>query len=157
MRLILLILVAVSRLSAGEDTGAAGSVPDYPYPLTTCLSCGDALGAASVSLQHAGRDLKFCCIECVAPYTKSPETYISSLEEQIRMEQRDSYPLKTCVVSGHDLGSMGEPVEYVSGNTLVKFCCGACIEKFASDREQMLKKLSDARAGVIHETEPKPH
>jgi len=140
MRLILFVLFICLQISTAEE-----SVQPYPYPVTICLSCGDALGANTVTLIHGQRELKFCCLDCVAPYTKSPQTYISNLEAEIAAAQRDSYPLKTCLVSEHELGSMGEPLEYVSGNTLIKFCCGACIEKFEQNREQMLQKLDSAR------------
>lgn len=136
MKLFLLILLSVSPLLYGAEI----KLP-YSYPLETCLSCGDGLGESPTILIHAGRQLKFCCIECVGPYTKSPETMISNLEEQIRINQRDKYALKDCVVSGHPLGSMGDPVEWVHGNTLVKFCCGACIDLFEADADKFLKKL----------------
>jgi len=145
MRLIILYLMMCLPCLAEDSAAPVSAASTLSYPLQTCLSCGDGLGSNSVTLEHAGRFLKFCCVDCVAPYAKSPGTYISNLEEQIKASQRESYPLKTCIISGNDLGSMGEAVEYVSGNTLVKFCCAACIEKFEAGREQMLKKLQEAR------------
>ena len=52
-----------------------------------------------------------------------------------------AYPLTTCVVSGEELGSMGEPVEYDHEGTTVKFCCKRCIPKFEKDPETYLAKL----------------
>lgn len=143
MKLFLLSLSFYLAFAVPQSSMADGK--PFDYPLSSCLTCGDVLGDATVIMTHAGRELKFCCLECVGTYTKSPETYISNLEEQIKISQRANYPLTVCPVSGHELGSMGDPVEYVSGNTLVKFCCGACIEKFENDRDQFLKKLNDAR------------
>ena len=51
------------------------------------------------------------------------------------------YPLTTCVVSGEELGGMGEPVEYDYQGTLVKFCCKSCIPKFEADPEKYVAKL----------------
>ena len=133
MRLLLLILLSIAPILHASEY----KLP-YGYPLETCLSCGDPLGGAPTILIHGGRQLKFCSLACVGSFTKSPETMISNLEEQIRISQRDKYQLKTCVISGHELGSMGEPVEWVHGNTLVKFCCGACIEKFEADPDKFL-------------------
>lgn len=142
MRLLLITLF--SALLAHGPSVSLAAEPPLAYPISTCMSCGELLGEEPVLMTHSGRELQFCSLICVSSYTKSPETYISNLNEQITAMQRDSYPLTTCLVSGHTLGSMGKPVEYVSGNTLVKFCCGACIETFEKDKEQMLKKLSDA-------------
>ena len=37
-----------------------------------------------------------------------------------------SYPLKTCVVSGEELGSMGEAVSYEHEGTVIRVCCDHC-------------------------------
>jgi hypothetical protein len=61
-------------------------------------------------------------------------------------ESADTYPLKTCVVSGEDLGSMGDPVvvwHKVDGqpDREVRFCCKRCVGRFEADPEQYLAKL----------------
>jgi len=146
MRLILLCLLLTLPILADEKgTEWAGK---FPYPLDVCLTCGDKLADSTVTLYHGSRELKFCCVECVASYAKSTKTYILSLQEQIRIRETGNYPYKICPVSGHELGSMGDPIEYVSGNTLVKFCCAVCIEKFESDPNKYL--------GILAEREPKP-
>ena len=53
----------------------------------------------------------------------------------------DSYPLKTCVVSGEELGGMGDAVTLVHEGTTVKFCCKDCIPKFKKDPAKYLAKL----------------
>ncbi len=143
MKLLLLVLFSFTTILKATEY----KLP-YDYPLETCLSCGDALGDAPAILINGGRQLKFCCLDCVGSYTKSPETMISNLEEQIKISQRDKYPLKTCVISSHELGSMGEPVEWVHGNTLVKFCCGACIEKFEVDPDKFLQMINPDSSGL---------
>ena len=40
---------------------------------------------------------------------------------------RSLYPLKTCVVSGEELGSMGEAVSYEHEGTAIKVCCDHCV------------------------------
>jgi len=52
----------------------------------------------------------------------------------------DSYPLKVCVVSGQELGSMGEPI--VHNGTTVKFCCNSCIDDFNAEPEKFPAKLA---------------
>ncbi len=51
------------------------------------------------------------------------------------------YPLTTCVVSGEELGGMGEPVVYDYQGTTVKFCCQSCVPKFEKDPAPFLAKL----------------
>lgn len=63
----------------------------------------------------------------------------------------DDYPLKTCVVSGETLGSMGEFVTYThrepgKPDRVVRFCCEGCIEDFRQNTEKFLKKLDAAKA-----------
>jgi YHS domain-containing protein len=51
------------------------------------------------------------------------------------------YPLKTCVVSGNTLGSMGDPVTQVYHGQEMKFCCKPCVRKFNADPAKYLAKL----------------
>lgn len=45
-------------------------------------------------------------------------------EEKAKVEtQISSYPLKTCLVSGDDLGAMGETINTLYGEQLIRFCC----------------------------------
>ncbi|MFT5470770.1 MAG: hypothetical protein ACI8UO_005901 [Verrucomicrobiales bacterium] len=53
----------------------------------------------------------------------------------------DGYPLKTCVVSGEELGSMGEPVIVKHGEVTVKLCCKSCIDDFNAEPEKFVAKL----------------
>jgi YHS domain-containing protein len=64
---------------------------------------------------------------------------------------KDTYPLKTCVVSDEDLGDMGDLVKYTyksqdGKEREVRFCCRKCIKKFEKDPATYLKKLDEAEA-----------
>lgn len=52
-----------------------------------------------------------------------------------------AYPLKTCVVSGNELGSMGTPITKVYNGQEVKLCCKPCIKKFDANPAKYLSKL----------------
>ena len=39
------------------------------------------------------------------------------------------YPVKYCLVTGNELGSMGDPVTEVYQGQQIKFCCKACVAK----------------------------
>lgn len=51
------------------------------------------------------------------------------------------YPLKTCIVSDEDLGSMDEQISIVYEGRIIKFCCKDCIPKFQKDPRKYLKKI----------------
>jgi hypothetical protein len=53
------------------------------------------------------------------------------------------YPLATCVVSGDELGSMGDPVVLVHEGQTMKFCCEGCIDKFNADPDKYLAMLAE--------------
>ena len=40
------------------------------------------------------------------------------------------YPLKTCIVSGDDLGEMGDPVVFTDKGQEIKLCCKPCRQDF---------------------------
>ncbi len=52
------------------------------------------------------------------------------------------YPLKTCIVSDNELGSMGTPITKVHQGQEVKFCCKPCIKKFDAAPAKYLAKLN---------------
>ena len=53
------------------------------------------------------------------------------------------YPLKTCLVSGEELGKMGEPIRIVHGGQEIKFCCKSCEPDFKKDPAKYLAKLKE--------------
>jgi YHS domain-containing protein len=57
-----------------------------------------------------------------------------------------AYPLKTCVVTGEELGSMGKPYRHLHEGKEVQFCCKSCLPKFKKDPAKYLKKLEEAPA-----------
>ena len=63
----------------------------------------------------------------------------------------DDYPLNTCVVSGEDLGSMGDAYDYLhkaegQPDRLVRMCCEGCVKKFKKDPAKYLARLDAAKA-----------
>ena len=52
-----------------------------------------------------------------------------------------SYPLKTCLVSGNELGSMGKVITKVYNDQEIKLCCKPCIKKFDANPAKYLGKL----------------
>jgi len=134
---------AVWAADAKPPAGAAGD----PYPLDTCPVSGEKLGAdgAPVIENIDGREVRFCCADCVAKYKAKTGEYEKKLDAAIAGQQKPIYPLDTCVVSGEKLGgSMGEPVDYVYKNRLIRCCCKDCIGKFEKDPGKYLVALDKA-------------
>ena len=53
------------------------------------------------------------------------------------------YPLKTCIISGEKLGSMGKPPVLVVDGQEVQFCCKNCIKDFNKDPQKHLKEIAE--------------
>lgn len=51
------------------------------------------------------------------------------------------YPLKTCIVTDNDLGSMGDEQRIVHAGREIKFCCVPCVKKFQQNPDKYLAKL----------------
>ncbi len=56
-------------------------------------------------------------------------------------EKTKAYPLKTCIVTDNELGSMGSPITKVHEGQTVKFCCKPCVKEFGADPAKFLPKL----------------
>ena len=77
-------------LAAALTVAACGSEPAKTtapgvadtYPLTTCVVSGEKLGGMGdvVSIQHEGREVRFCCKDCVADFKKDPKPYLAKLD-----------------------------------------------------------------------------
>ena len=67
--------------------------------------------------------------------------------------QKPSYPLKTCVISGEEL-KVGETVDYVAKDRLVRLCCNDCKTEFEKNPAAALKKIDDAVIAAQKPTYP---
>jgi YHS domain-containing protein len=119
------------------------------YPLDTCIVSKDKLGGdmgKPVDFMYKNRLIRFCCPMCPPEFKKNPEKVLGELNQAIADKQRKDYPLDTCPVSKGKLGSMGDPLEYIYANQLVRFCCPDCLDAFKKDPQSYMKLISDARA-----------
>ena len=66
------------------------------------------------------------------------------------------YPLTTCLVSGEELDSMGDPVVIIHQGREIKFCCDKCVPKFRQDPAKYLAKLAAAAAPAVDQGSDKP-
>lgn len=117
----------------------------HPYPLKV-----DPLGESLVDVDkpitmvHEGRELRFASEENLKKFKAAADKYLAEVDKRIIAQQKPTYPLETCVVSGQKLGKMGDPVEFVYGNRLVRFCCGGCKGAFGKEPAQHLQTIDAA-------------
>ncbi|NDC80708.1 MAG: hypothetical protein EB090_05510 [Verrucomicrobia bacterium] len=74
-----------------------------------------------------------------AQIAKTPE------EKAKAEEQAKTYPLKTCLVSGDNLGGMGETIDCLYQGKLIRFCCKGCIKSFNKNPDKYLQELGTAK------------
>ena len=117
-----------------------------PYPLLTCPVTGKELGSMGppVVMMEQGREVRFCCKGCIKRFEADAAKYFEQIDRKIIEQQLPWYPLTTCVVSGEPLGSMGEPVDYVLDNRLVRLCCRGCLRSLKQDPAKYLAVLDEA-------------
>ncbi|MFA6107869.1 MAG: hypothetical protein WDA75_03780 [Candidatus Latescibacterota bacterium] len=158
-------LAAVSATAAQEETTQAAVVQPAanpsPYPVDVCPISGKKLGKMGriVVRTYEGREVRLCCASCAAKFDADPQAGLQKLDERIIAAQKPEYPLTLCPVSGEKLGEMGEPVDYVYDNQLIRFCCPACVADFTKQPAVYMGRLQAAYA-VQRETRgvrPAPH
>ena len=77
----------------------------------------------------------------------------TATEAELIAKARETYPMKKCLVSDEDLGSMAEATPYVyhqagKPDRVLFVCCEGCIDDFKVDPAKYLKKLDDAAAAA---------
>ncbi len=131
---------------AQNQTEPTKKIKAAPYPLDTCPVTGNKLGAMGdpVVKEYDGREVRFCCPACIKKFEADKAGYWKKIDEQIVKSQMDFYPLTTCPITGEELGAMGDPVDYVYNNRLIRFCWKACVPKFLKDPQATLDRLDEA-------------
>ena len=65
-----------------------------------------------------------------------------AVENGSKKEPIKPYPLKVCIVTDNDLGSMGDERTFVYEGQEIKICCKPCEKKFLKNPEKYLTKLA---------------
>lgn len=115
-----------------------------PYLLDKDVVSGQKIDQP-VIITFQGRELRFASEDSVKTFKAAPARYLTKIDQEMVKQQLPYYPLDKCVVSGEALGgSMGEPINYVYKNQLVRFCCEMCKAKFDKDPAKYLAKIDEA-------------
>lgn len=134
------------------------------YPLQTCPVSGESLTAMDepVELVYKNRLIRLCCNMCKKDFMRTPAKFLAQLDAAVISQQREHYPLETCMVAGGKLDAMGGPMELVFANRLVRFCCAGCLSAFWKSPAKYYGQLDEAWAkhghspGAGHDQDEKP-
>lgn len=77
---------------------------------------------------------------------KKADTDTGKADTEAATTAAKPYPLDVCLVSGEELGSMGEPHVFVHEGQEIKMCCDKCVPKFNKDPEKYLAKLKQGKS-----------
>jgi hypothetical protein len=161
------VLFAPLALSSGQDKAKPATSADAKtteqiikeqlpsYPAGNCLVSDEEIMAEDVvNLVHEGRLVQLCCNMCKKMFAKNPAEYLAELDKRIVAEQLPTYPLETCAMTGEKLGSMGDPIDYVAGTRLVRFCCKGCIRGFQKNPAKAMATVNEALIAAQLKTYP---
>jgi YHS domain-containing protein len=81
----LTVAILLSSFGAAPLTGLAADKKEKlkPYTLENCIVSGDKLGEMGkpFEYEYKGREIKFCCKNCVKDFNKEPAKYVKKIEE----------------------------------------------------------------------------
>lgn len=115
------------------------------YPIDTCIVTGEKLGDDAINHVHNNRLVRLANAEAAAAFKADPAKHLEALDKKIVELQLADYPMDNCPVGG-PLGSMGEPVNFIYMNRLVRFCCGGCEKSLINEPAKYVAKLDAAYA-----------
>ncbi len=130
-----------------EEIDAAIIEQQMPhYPLDVCINTGQPLDDENGSAHdfvYKNRLVRLCCTGCLAAFEDNPGEMLAKLDEAVVEDQLAEYPMDNCVVRGDELGSMGDPVDYVVANRLVRLCCAGCVPALKENPLEYLSALDE--------------
>jgi hypothetical protein len=112
------------------------------YPLANCLVSDEKLSEESFNLVYLNRLVRLSKRSYESIFLQDPASFLDKLDAAVIARQKPLYAAKNCPVSGEPLGAMGEPIDYVVGNRLVRLCCTSCIEDVTREPLKYLELFS---------------
>jgi len=137
---------------ARADKEKAGAVPKVagkpaapaPYFLTTDAATGEALPAKPIVAIVNSREFRFATEANRKMFEAAPDKYVGKVDKAMIEVLRPIYPTAVCIVSDEKLGSMGEPLDMIVGNELIRLCCESCTTKLQKDPAGTMKLIDTA-------------
>lgn len=86
----LLAIALLAGFTAVQVHAADAKKDLKPYPLKTCVVSGDKLGEMGdpYVYEYKGREIKFCCKNCVKDFNKNPSKYLKEIEKAEKAEAK---------------------------------------------------------------------
>jgi len=141
-------LTALALLVTGVTTSAMAEkeITGDPYSLSTCPVSGEIIepDSEAITHNHNGREIRFCCDDCVKEYKVNPKQYVKTIDNKMTQNQLPYYPFGSCVVSGKTFTRDNKPINYIHHNRLVLLADKESVGKFKKSPGQYLKKLDEA-------------
>lgn len=159
--IVMLIASTTSRTASANPTAPQSNetaLKQPSYPLDYCIVTGEKLGSMGdpVVRIYNDREVQFCGESCVKLFEKNKTKWLKKLDAAMIESQEDFYPLETCVVTGEKLGSMGNPVDFIYHNRLIRLCCNGCLSAFKSEPDKYLQLLDEAAASKNERSDEPP-
>jgi len=88
----LLIAAFATIGSAADAKPASDAKVTTPYTLDTCIVSGDKFGGDMgdpIVKVYNGREVKFCCEDCIPKYGKSPDKYNKMIDKAAQAKPAD--------------------------------------------------------------------
>ncbi|MBX3356787.1 MAG: hypothetical protein KF745_00005 [Phycisphaeraceae bacterium] len=131
------------------------------YAATTCVIMDEPLveDGKDIGLDVVvnNRLIRVCCKECAVKVRENPAEAIAKVDQAVIAAQLASYPLTTCVVGADELGGMGDPVDVVIANRLVRLCCKGCLKSLKRDPAKYIAMVDAAYAQKAGDTAKPQH
>lgn len=114
------------------------------YPLKVCAVSGEELGSMGEPLDQVvgTRLVRLCCKSCIKQLQSDPTKVLAKVDAALIAEQKKTYPLTTCLVSGEEI--TGEGFDQLYGTRLTRLCCPKCAAPFAKEPAKYLAVLDKA-------------
>ena len=114
------------------------------YPMKTCPVSGEELSGMGTpfDMVHGTRLVRLCCKDCIKGFQKDPAKAMAQVDAALIAEQKKTYPLTTCLVSGKPIE--GEGFDHLYGTRLARFCCPKCAASFDKEPAKYLAQLDQA-------------
>jgi hypothetical protein len=143
--------------SKTQDTQAVIEAQLPSYPGNYCLVHGGRFTAEqpAQNLVIDGQLYRVCSSKCASKVEIDTVTYYERLRKTIIGDQKASWALETCPVSGDAFGGEhGAPVDHIIGTRYVKLCCKGCLKTANADEAKFLADLDAKLIPILRKTYP---
>lgn len=125
-----------------KDDKAVIQEQRWSYPLTTCPVSGEKLSAKPTEFVVDGHLVRTCCPDCKAEIVKDPKAALQKIDAAVIADQKPTYPLTTCPVTGQKLDD--KAVDFVWGTRLVRLANNDAVAVFVKDPKAPMAKVDAA-------------